>query len=471
METITGTNGQDILAGTDANDKILGLAGDDTIIGSLGVDTIDGGAGNDLIDYSSSKGAITIGFNEFDGLPNSPVPESLQIRKPRPGGSREVDNIKNIETIIGPATTSGSESNTIQVRNSQAIDVDLSKDRFTYSSAALGSKTLTVKNFNTVIGTTEKDRIKGNDSDNDLRTSRGIIFGSKGNDALSSPTIDYSDLGRAVKFVPVGSSFVAGGRGFPSQFYFEANVKIDKNGFGLDTIERDGVFPNSRKIIGATNKANLIDASTSKSFGSVDVDLKNNSLKFINEAKITSVNNIREFTLVNFVDVVGSKYNDKIVGANKKGKLTGGGGSDTITGGNRNDVLTGSDSTARGVGEVDVLTGGGGRDKFVLGDANGAYYVGKGKDDYATINDFNLLQDSIDLGGFKDYSFGSAGSNSIELYSGKDVNTRDLIAKIQLSGGGINLSTANTSGLQVESAISSQINILSGASSTAEAVV
>ena len=161
-----------------------------------------------------------------------------------------------------------------------------------------------------------------------------------------------------------------------------------------------------------------------------------------NSLKLTSIDNsVRQIEVVNFVNAIGTKGDDKIVGANKNSELTGGGGNDTITGGNKKDILTGTDSTARGVGEVDILTGGGGRDKFILGDTNGAYYVGKGNDDYATITDFNLFQDSISIGSLKDYSFAAGGNNTINLYSGKDVQTRDLVAKIQLAGG---ISTVNS---------------------------
>jgi hypothetical protein len=65
---------------------------------------------------------------------------------------------------------------------------------------------------------------------------------------------------------------------------------------------------------------------------------------------------------------------------------------------------------------------------------------------------------------------------------GRDVNTRDLIAKIQLSGDGSALNrtakssmgaspVAKASGLGLDRDIAAQINIRSGASSIAEAVV
>jgi hypothetical protein len=135
-----------------------------------------------------------------------------------------------------------------------------------------------------------------------------------------------------------------------------------------------------------------------------------------------------------FVNALGGPNDDKLVGSNTGGKLTGAGGNDTIVGGRGKDIITGTDSTARGVGEVDILTGGGGRDRFVLGDSNGAYYVGQGNNDYATITDFNFRQDSLDLGNAKNISFGIGASGTIDLFSGDDPSNRDLIAKIQVKG-------------------------------------
>ena len=103
------------------------------------------------------------------------------------------------------------------------------------------------------------------------------------------------------------------------------------------------------------------------------------------------------------------------------------------------------------------------------------------------IDDFNLFSDSIDLGRLRDYSFDVEASGIVDLFSGIDVSSRDLIAKIQLANGAPALNRtaksamntmdtsslmAKTSGVGLDSSgISSQINILSGASSIAEAVV
>ena len=271
-------------------------------------------------------------------------------------------------------------------------------------------------------------------------------------------TLDYSGLGRAVTILPRG--------------------KIDKSGFGTDTVN------NFSKIIGATNKANTIDASSdAASDASLDVNLANNFLGINNVPFVGS----QQFEVVNFVNVIGSKNDDRIVGGNVASKLVGGGGNDTVKGGNQNDSITGTNRTARGVGEVDYLSGGGGANKFILGDSQGAYYVGNGDSDFAMINDFNLFSDSIDLGRLRDYSFNVEASGIIDLFAGNDVNHRDLIAKIQLANGtpslnrtakstsskfGTSSMIAKASGLgQDASGISAQINIFSGANSIADTIV
>jgi RTX calcium-binding nonapeptide repeat (4 copies) len=499
MADITGTNANDVLTLTTTfgQDTINALGGNDKIIsiGGFGSSLIDGGAGYDTVDYSSLPGTLLVDFFRF------PVDGYVTILRDQ-NGAQIGDGLRNIEAIIG----SKAVDNKIVTGSSivKTADLDLSKNKFTYSSfndpftQVLTTKVLTVKNFTQFFNSGNQEiRFTGNDSNNVFGSGEGnnVVIASKGNDKVfTSPfggttTVDYSNLGRAIKFAPIGSVATTGN----TSVYAINDVKIDKNGFGIDELPNINAGVEKilgiTKIIGAANKANTLDASTANSSASIDVNLANNLLKTIGQdTTINFSNGINEFTLVNFVDVIGSKYDDKIVGANKNSKLTGGGGNDIITGGSKNDRITGTDSTARGIGEVDTLTGGGGRDKFVLGDKNGAYYVGKGKDDYATITDFNLFQDSIDLGSFKDYSFGSGGNNTIELFAGKNAATRDLIAKIKISGfSGSGLSNGASSKMAIVSgdpsmpvtagsnsglgSLAGQINILSGANSTADPLV
>jgi Ca2+-binding RTX toxin-like protein len=485
MANITGTEGADILRGTNIDplappndfssgaDIINALGGDDLIIGSTGSDRIDGGAGNDTLDFSN------IGKDLFLFYSGSYVDTVNFSRRfpPSPSENFVATGIGNIETFIGDP----SKSNTINDFNRYPapsnVDVDLSTGRVARRISNVDSSGQVVystasfiaKNFDNISLGQSNGRFIGNDRDNNISVAISpispdfsvTIVGSKGNDTLFGNTLDYSNLNQTIKFF---APTLAGG--YSTNVYLAG--KVNKGNFGTDQIR------SFKKIIGANNKSNTIDLSTSSDPSGADLNLGTNVLQIKNpyydpnyplDGPKVSV------SVVNFVDAVGSKGNDTIVGANKKGKLTGGGGNDKIAGGNKNDIITGSDSTFRGVGEFDTLTGGGGRDKFVLGDKNGAYYVGKGKDDYATITDFDLFQDSIIIGSLKNYSFAAGGNNTIELYSGKDVNTRDLIAKIQLTGG---ISSANSNSRSIASSSSnldsiiSKINILDQTNATVD---
>ena len=464
MANITGTNGADILNGTSDDDTILGLAGNDQIIGggsNSSNDVIDGGTGNDVLDYSNVV--------DFLGL-NFDAAGSLTMNK-----FGRQDKILNIETII-VSPNSGNSISPIDFAPGSGlkIDVDLSENRFTYSSDSFSAKTITIKNFRNISAPIGNSRFKGDDGDNRFDGNRGddIVVGSKGNDLLlgggGKNTLDYTNIGHAVKLLPAASVAKFGPR---SPAFIETGFSVEKQGIGTDKLF------NFSKIIGTINKKNTIDASLDSTLQnknnlvSIDLNLATNSLK-LNAPESPESSNYRTYEtveVINFTNVIGSRLNDTIVGANKNSELTGGGGNDTITGGNKNDIITGSDSTARGVGEVDILTGGGGRDKFILGDKNGAYYVGKGNYDYAMITDFNLFQDSISIGSLKDYSFAADGNNTIDLYSGKDVKTRDLIAKIQIAGG-ISAASSNSRSIVGSSlnldAIISKMDIISGTNPT-----
>jgi hypothetical protein len=452
MAPITGTNTANVLYGTSGDDELLGLGGNDRLVASGGNDILNGGDGTDIADYRNLDENITLTSR---GVLN------------KSGGGQ--DKLVEIETIWGNTN----RINTIDASSANGtgagIDVDLSKDMLRVFIPSLGYRDVTVKNFSNIVGTDRSSRFVGNYRNNSITggSSNDYIVGSRGADTLDGGggfnTLDYSGLGRAVKILPRG--------------------KIEKSGFGTDLTN------NFSKIIGATNQTNTIDASSDDaSTARLNVNLANNSLG-INNIPVRGVFISQQFEVVNFVNVIGSKNNDTIIGGNVASKLVGGGGSDTVSGGNQNDSITGTNRTARGVGEVDNLSGGGGSNKFILGDSRGAYYLGNGASDFAMINDFNLFTDSLDLGRLRDYSFDVEASGIIDLFSGSDVNTRDLIAKIQLANGapalnrtaksamstmgamGASPMMAKASGLGLDSSgISSQINILSGANSIAETV-
>jgi Ca2+-binding RTX toxin-like protein len=490
MATITGTEGADILQGTSVDplvipppggssdsgrDTINALGGDDVIFATTGEDTIDGGGGNDILDFSKTNKDIFLNYNGggYDNVDFS------RREAPRPSEEAVLGRISNIETIIGNPNKSNTINDFLRSRgivSNTKVDVDLATGRATYFGLAGETpSTYNFQNFDNILTPNSQGTFIGNDRNNQISAGNGsTIVGSGGNDDLSGQTIDYSNLSNAVKFSAGWST--AGGRG---GFTADTSAIGNKGSFGTDKI--GGTY---RKIIGATNKQNTLEVNPSRNEARLDLNLANNSMTATDF--FGSPNNQITYEIVNFVNAIGGKRDDTIVGSNANGKLTGGGGNDTITGGTGNDRITGTDITARGVGEVDTLTGGGGRDKFILGNSSGAYYLGNGANAYASITDFNLLQDSIDVGSLKDYSLAFDGAKTIDLFAGKDVNTRDLIAKIQLADlnvASFSKSASSSAGMMsVNSssmgdaisgidAIASKIDILSGVNSTADVAI
>jgi RTX calcium-binding nonapeptide repeat (4 copies) len=310
-------------------------------------------------------------------------------------------------------------------------------------------------------GTSGKDTFIDNN-----RTANSQLFGVLGTDGkVGDDTVDFSNLGVAITVKPPV---------VPTH-----NLDIIKGtGAGAGVDEIDDILT----IIGAPNKANALDGSTATDGTFINVNLAQKSFKILNIPFIDDLS----FTIENFRDVTGTKNNDVIVGSNLGGKLnggagddliTGGAGNDTISGGEGNDIITGTNRTARGVGEVDTLFGDNGRDIFVLGDSQGAYYVGSKNTDRAVIKDFNQATDTLDIGALRDFSFKVLKSGVIELFAGKDASTRDLIADIQLApsispisrsfGSPLDVLTTNSTSDQ----IAAQFSILSGSSSVANTIV
>lgn len=480
MANIVGTDNADTLQGTNAtlqssgDDTITALGGDDLILATTGFDSINGGEGNDTIDLGGiDKDLILISSGDriVDILSRGILP-------------RLDSRITNIETIIGNPNRRNLIADSGGFSPSGSIDVDLAANRLTYYTVEdriIPARTVTIKNFDNIQTAFGNNRLAGNDRDNSITggpfavpaINTNFVIGSKGNDTLyggaaNNDTLDYSNLGQAVQLL-VGSP--------KTTIFNRANfATVDKGTFGIDSIDA------FEHIIGTTNQDNTIDASTATTSYGIVLNLASNSLTSTDIQNFTSTTGVDHIEVINFVNAIGTKNNDTIVGGNKNSKLTGGGGNDTITGGTKNDRITGTDSNARGVGEVDTLTGGGGNNKFILGDRNSAYYLGNGSNDYATITDFNIFKDSIDLGSLRNYSFAIEATGTVDIFAGRNVNTRDLIAKIQLSdlslasinkGVSSNKVASILNGGSVSSidAISSKIDIISEDRSTTDALI
>ena len=142
--------------------------------------------------------------------------------------------------------------------------------------------------------------------------------------------------------------------------------------------------------------------------------------------------------------LLGFSGNDLLDGWIGDDELYGEAGNDTLLGFSGNDLLDGGtgDDILNGFGfefttgfdvsisQFDTLSGGAGADTFVLGDANGAFYLDgstPGWDRFATITDFDWQE------GDKIQVFGSASDYTLTPYdNGIDINYKgDLIGYVE----------------------------------------
>jgi Ca2+-binding RTX toxin-like protein len=272
----------------------------------------------------------------------------------------------------------------------------------TSAPAALGAPVSRTR----IEGTDGPDVIFGTPGDDDIFGKAGddIILGTRGNDVINGgdgfDTVDYTGVGEAITLFPRG--VFGGGSSDVGQ---------------LQSIE---------KIVGDAGQKNTIDGSSGSGTASFDINLGANQLTVNNIPGLAPLN----FTVENFVNVVGTSNADTIIGSAADNVLTGGAGNDTLRGGGGADTLIGSDAIARGVGERDILTGGVGVDRFVLGDTSGSYYKGQGNNDFARITDYSFGE-QIQLGSGDTYRV-QRNTKGFDLFTTTG-GTQDLIAKVQLS--------------------------------------
>ena len=355
---VTGTTQNDKITGN-AQDNILnGGGGDDFFGGTAGNDILNGDdGGNDTVDYTGLGEAITL-------LPTGILQKD---------GGLGTDELVRVETIIGD----GNQENTINTSgtgNQVSVDADLAAETLQVNNIpGVGTLNRTVVNFVNVIGTTQNDNISGNQQNNILTGDAGDDFfgGSAGNDTINgddgNDIIDYTGLSQAITLLPTGIIEKDGGLGTDSLFRVET-------------------------IIGDRNQANTINASSTGSPVSIDVDLAAETLQVNNVPGIGTLN----FNVINFVNVTGTT------------------GNDNITGNSENNIIN-------GFGGQDVLTGGARADTFVLGESGNVFYADAGFADFASIEDFVSGEDKIQLtGSLGDYSFLSLGSTNL-ITSGNDL--------------------------------------------------
>ncbi|BAQ63586.1 calcium-binding protein [Geminocystis sp. NIES-3709] len=378
-DTITGSSLANNLQGGDADDTINGGSGNDTILGDAGSDTLNGGLGNDSVVGGDGDDTLIgsrgndrlIGGDDMMTTDTADYSDLGQRVTLRPQGVVAKDGGFGTDTLVGVETIIGTtgQSNLIDVSTSSLdINVDLGNDTLTvidfdgmgtdlnfdvinFVNVTGGSGNDTIIGSavaNTLNGGVGDDSIQGGAENDNLNGGNGndileggddndTIIGSSGSDSIfggvdgtdsGTDTANYSALTQAITLQPLGV--------------------VAKGTLGTDTLS--GI----ETIIGATNRANVIDVSTASAGLSIEVDLSNTSTDNLTVAD-SGMTFMGSFAVRNFRNVIGTDGNDTITGDSSTNLLDGGDGDDTLNGGTGNDTLVGSSGN-------DSLLGGTGTD-------------------------------------------------------------------------------------------------------------
>ena len=212
-------------------------------------------------------------------------------------------------------------------------------------------------------------------------------------------------------------------------------------GLGIDTVDAD------------SGTDTLIVDYSSNTYGAISTTISANGTGGFN-GSFFAYKDGNNYDQINFSNIekfriTGTDNNDLITTGSGDDIVNGGAGDDTMNVGDGNDTVTAVNSIPFGLGENDILTGGAGRDLFILGNATNVYYddgntATNGNTDYATITDFNPLEDKVQLRGtLANYRLEVAGSNT-NLYLVKTGAEPDELIAVFQDITGLNLTSTNT---------------------------
>ena len=249
-------------------------------------------------------------------------------------------------------------------------------------------------------------------STQNLSFFNNVIFGTPFNDYI--PTTFLNDIvialgGNDRITGSFGNDIFVGGEGkdiadyskFNQAITLGATGVINKGSFGTDLIYE------IETIIGAKGKANVIDGTNKSTTTSLNVNLAKQSL-IVNG--VPSLGRL-QFTVENFVNVIGTSQGDTIVGDNYNNLLDGKAGNDTIFG-------LGGDDSVFGCAGYDVIGGG----------SKSSFFVSR----------FSDGNDIVQGGTGNDTLIGGTGNDSLDGGSGFDTaDYRNLGQAITLEAAGV----------------------------------
>jgi len=342
IESITGSNFDDVITSGNDNNDLIGLGGDDVLIGARGRDRLFGGEGNDRLlgglgndDLHGQGGADTYVIQSGAGSDRIFGYEVGVDVIQYVGGPGEIADLTieqigantRITSVVGVLTLMGIDATTVTAAD------------FAFINPLADPTGVTV----TTDLTTGDDNFTGDENDD-------VVNGLDGNDVILGGIGDDTLNGGG------GDDFLTGGLG----------ADILDGGAGIDRVLY------SAASTGVT--INLLDTSLNTG-----------------EAAGDSYISIEVFSLSNDADIItGDNDANQILGLGGNDILNGLGGNDILFGGSEDDRLTGGDGN-------DLLRGGDGEDTFIFGVNSGNDTISDFEDGVDTIEFRGTMDEFTDL--------------------------------------------------------------------------
>ena len=357
IENIIGSNYDDTISGTNGDNIILAGSGNDTIAtngsSALGYDDIDGGSGDrDLLTYEYNIGTSRITVDLFN---NSSVQDTG-------AGNIKIKNIEDVSGASGSDLLIGNESNNI-LKGNAGNDTLIGNGGDDTLYGGTGNDSL--------YGGTGNDLLEGGD-DNDY------LVGGLGNDTIRGgdgiDTVDYSlEIGRLRVILGANDTTANAtigntdtdilssienviGTQFGDQITGNNRANSIDGGAGDDTIDAGvddeidilyGNIGNDTFILRADNGVDIIDGG--EGFDTVDYSSLNSTqhltlaLSTTQSTTATIIDGTSTYTdsIENIENIKSGAGNDILTGSDLNNTIFAEAGNDTIVGGKGDDYLDG----------------------------------------------------------------------------------------------------------------------------------